>query len=148
MQRYRDEILRPVVVPFIHCYHLMFQHDNTQHHVTRICTQFLQAGNVPVLLWPAYSPDMSPIEHVWDALDPGTLLKPLKRSGDNIPQATINNLINSMRRRCVRQMVVSPDTDWFSDWFSEPRPYFFFFFFFFFLKVSLTSRNISIFPVR
>ena len=24
---------------------------------------------IPVLLWPVYSPDMSPIEQVWDALD-------------------------------------------------------------------------------
>ena len=27
-QRYRDEILRPIVVPFIHHHHLMFQHNN------------------------------------------------------------------------------------------------------------------------
>ncbi len=27
------------------------------------------AENIPVLAWPAYSPDMSPIEHVWDAQD-------------------------------------------------------------------------------
>ncbi len=62
-QRYRDEILRPIVVPFIH------DHDNARPHVARICTQFLEAENIPVLAWPAYSPDMSPIEHVWDALD-------------------------------------------------------------------------------
>ena len=30
-------------------------------------TQFLE--NIPVLAWPACSPDMSPTEHVWDALD-------------------------------------------------------------------------------
>ncbi len=69
-QRYRDEILRPIVVPFIHDHHLMLQHDNAWPHVARICTQSLEAENIPVLAWPAYSPDMSPIEHVWDALDP------------------------------------------------------------------------------
>ena len=68
-QRYRDEIPRPIVVPFIRHHHLMFQHDNARPHVARICTQFLEAENVPVLPWPAYSPDMSPIELVWDALD-------------------------------------------------------------------------------
>ncbi len=68
-QRYRDEILRPIVEPFIHNHHLMLQHDNTRPHVARICTQFLEAENIPVLAWPAYSPDMSPIEHVWDALE-------------------------------------------------------------------------------
>ncbi len=40
-QRYRDEILRPIVVPFIHDHHLMLQDDNAQPHVARICTQFL-----------------------------------------------------------------------------------------------------------
>ncbi len=42
-QRYRDEILRPIVVTFIHDHHLMLQHDNARPHVTRICTQFLEA---------------------------------------------------------------------------------------------------------
>ena len=37
-QRYRDEILRPVVVPFIHCHHLMFQHDNAQPHFADLYT--------------------------------------------------------------------------------------------------------------
>ncbi len=53
-------------VPFIHDHHLILQHDNAGPHVVRICTQFLEAE---FLAWPAYSPDMSPIEHVWDALD-------------------------------------------------------------------------------
>ncbi|KAL0182143.1 hypothetical protein M9458_021518 [Cirrhinus mrigala] len=106
--RYRDEILRPIVVPFIHDYHLMLHHDNA-----RICTQFLEAENIPVLAWPAYSPDTSPIEHVWDALDrriqqhvpvPANIQQlrtAIEEEWTNIPQATISNLINSMRRRCV-----------------------------------------------
>ncbi len=40
-QRYHDEILRPIVVPFIHDHHLMLQHDNAR--LARICTQFLEA---------------------------------------------------------------------------------------------------------
>jgi hypothetical protein len=27
-QRYCDKILKPIVVPFIHHFHIMFQHDN------------------------------------------------------------------------------------------------------------------------
>ncbi len=112
-QRYRDEILRPIVVPFIHDHHLMLQHDNARPHVARICTQFLEAENIPVLAWSAYSPDMSPIEHVWDALDrrirqrgpvPANIQQlrtAIEEEWTNIPQATINNLINSMWRRCV-----------------------------------------------
>ena len=51
---------------------------------------------------------MSPIEHVWDALDrrvrqlvpvPGNIQElrtAIEEEWDNIPQATINSLINSM----------------------------------------------------
>ena len=95
-QRYREEILRPIVVPIIYRHHLMFQHDNARPHVARVCTQFLEAENVPVLSWPPYSPDMLPIEHVWDALD--------RRVRQRVPVPTnIQQLrtANSMRRRCV-----------------------------------------------
>ncbi len=69
-QRYRDEILRPIVVPFIHDHHLMLQHDNAWSPCFKdLYTIPGIAENIPVLTWPAYSPDMSPIEHVWDALD-------------------------------------------------------------------------------
>ncbi len=35
-QRYRDKILRPIVVPFIHDHHLMLQHDIARPHAARI----------------------------------------------------------------------------------------------------------------
>uniref|UniRef100_A0AAY5KQ81 Tc1-like transposase DDE domain-containing protein n=1 Tax=Esox lucius TaxID=8010 RepID=A0AAY5KQ81_ESOLU len=88
----------------------MFQHDNARPHVARIRTQFLEAENIPVLAWPAYVPDMSPIEHVWDDLDqriqqcvPGPAniqqrCTAIEEEWNNIPQATVNNLINSMRQ--------------------------------------------------
>ncbi len=44
-QRYREDILRPINVPFIHDHHLMLQHDNARPHVARICTQFLEDEN-------------------------------------------------------------------------------------------------------
>ncbi len=91
----------------------MLQHDNARPHVARICTRFLEAENIPVISWPAYTPDMSPIEHVCDALDrcirqwvpvPANiqhLHTAIEEEWTSIPQPTINNLINSMRRRCV-----------------------------------------------
>ncbi len=112
-QRYRDEILKSIVVLFIHDHHLMLQHDNAQPHVARICTQFLEAENIPVLAWPSYSADMSPIEHVWDPLDrrirqrvpvPANIQQlrtAIEEEWTNITLATINNRINSMWRRCV-----------------------------------------------
>ena len=43
-------------------------HDNARPQVARICRQFLNRNNVNVLPWPAVSPDMNPIEHIWDYL--------------------------------------------------------------------------------
>jgi hypothetical protein len=129
-QSYRDEGLRPIVVQFNRGHHLMFQHDNARPHVARICTQFLEAVNVPVLPWPAYSPDMSPIEHVWDALDWHIRqIIPVhaniqQQSGTTFhrPQSTaLSTLCKGDVLRCMRQMAVTPDTDCFSD----PSPYLF-----------------------
>ena len=112
-QRYRDEILRPIVVPFVRLHHLTFQQDNARPHVARICMDFLGEEDIDVLNWPPYSPDMSPIEHLWDVLDKRVrrrdpvpenvrqLRVALQEEWDNIPQATIDNLVMSMRRRCT-----------------------------------------------
>lgn len=40
--RYRDEILGPIVAPFVHQHNITFQHTNTWPHVVRLCTQFLE----------------------------------------------------------------------------------------------------------
>jgi hypothetical protein len=86
----------------------MFQHDTARTYVASIRTQFLEAENGPVLPWPAYPPDMSPIEHVCDALDqhvPQRVPVPdniqqlhtaIEEGLDNIPQATNDSLINSI----------------------------------------------------
>ena len=90
----------------------MFQHDHAQPHVARICAQFHDDENVPVLPWPAYSPDMSRIEPVWDALDRHVqqrvpvsaniqqLHTAIEEEWDNFPQATIS-LINSAKELCI-----------------------------------------------
>uniref|UniRef100_A0AAY4DKB4 Tc1-like transposase DDE domain-containing protein n=1 Tax=Denticeps clupeoides TaxID=299321 RepID=A0AAY4DKB4_9TELE len=51
----------------------MLQHDNARPCIARICTQLLEAENIPILAWPAYSPNMSPIEHVRDAITKGCI---------------------------------------------------------------------------
>ena len=82
----------------------MFQHDNAQTHVARICTQFMEAENVQDLPWPAYTPDISTTEPVCDALDRHAqhrvpvsannqqLRTAIEEEWDNIPQATINSM--------------------------------------------------------
>ena len=50
-------------------HHLIFQQDNAQPHVARVCQDFLANHNINPLDWPLYSPDLSPIEHLWDEMD-------------------------------------------------------------------------------
>ena len=109
--RYRDDILRPVAVPLVQQHQMTFQHDNARLHVARVCKDFLANNNIVPLDWPPYSPDLSPIEHLWDELDrrvrrrrntPNTLRQlrtALLEERENIPMRKINALVNSMQRR-------------------------------------------------
>ena len=68
-QGYINQILQAEAVPFLQRHGpAILTHDNARPHVARICRQFLNRYNVNVLPWPAVSPDMNPIEHIWDYL--------------------------------------------------------------------------------
>ena len=68
--RHRDKIIRPHVL-FLQGQRgaVMLQQDNARPHVARVVTDFLRQQNVNTLPWPAVSPDLSPIEHLWDEME-------------------------------------------------------------------------------
>ena len=45
--------------------------DNARPHTARHTREFLAQAGVPLLDWPARSPDLNPIEHMWDELERG-----------------------------------------------------------------------------
>jgi transposase len=47
----------------------VFMHDNAPCHTSASVKEWLKAQHVKVLDWPANSPDMNPIEHVWKYLE-------------------------------------------------------------------------------
>ncbi|GFY16336.1 DDE_3 domain-containing protein [Trichonephila clavipes] len=107
-QRYVDGILRPHVGPFLNgLLGAIFQQDNARPHTARVAQDFLR--HFQTLPWPACSPDVSPVEHVWDQLK---RQMPLCHSVHNLelavqdlfahlPQDNIRSLINSMPDRVV-----------------------------------------------
>ncbi|MES9884633.1 MAG: transposase [Sedimenticola sp.] len=110
--RYCDEIIRPVVVPFLRRRHAqIFQQDNARPHSARLTMGVLRDNNIEVLVWPARSPDLSPIEHLWDyigrklrerndVINVRDLQRALVEEWQRTPMTFVRKLINSMRRRC------------------------------------------------
>ncbi|GFW46646.1 transposable element Tc3 transposase [Trichonephila clavipes] len=108
---YRDVILEQHVrlfrVPWV-----LFMDDNARPHRANIIDECLQSEDITRMDWPAYSPELNPIEHVWDMLGrriaarqpPSTFLPELRRAlldeWCNIPHDQIDNLILSMPRHC------------------------------------------------
>ncbi|GFW79833.1 transposable element Tcb2 transposase [Trichonephila clavipes] len=68
-RRYRDEILRPIVVPYAAGIgdDFILMDDNCRPHRANLLEDFIFEEGIVRMEWSACSPDMNPIEHVWDA---------------------------------------------------------------------------------
>jgi transposase len=113
---YIEKILEPEAVPFtMNTPQLTFQQDNARPHTAKITMTYLSDRAVLLLPWPARSPDLSLIEHVWDIIgrklkseyqQPPTSLDELEARIHNewnaIPVQTVRDLYDSMPRRIER----------------------------------------------
>ena len=113
-ERYIDIILADHVIPAAYGIgpDFLFMQDNARPHTAAITTDFLNQHEIHTMDWPAISPDLNPIEHLWDILDrrirrrlnpPQTLqqlTEALVEEWNSIPQEVIRRLVRSMPRRC------------------------------------------------
>ncbi len=75
----------------------VFRNDNATCHRTVAVQECLESEDIQLLEWPARSPDLNPIENVWDALERSlagrqcppinkdTLIHALTEEWDNLP---------------------------------------------------------------
>ncbi|GFU53863.1 transposable element Tc1 transposase [Trichonephila clavipes] len=82
--------------------------DNATCHRTLAVQDCLDSEGVQRLVWPACSPDLNPIENVWDALgwqiagrnypstNKNTIIRALTEEWDKLPQQLLDNVVQSM----------------------------------------------------
>lgn len=86
-----------------------FLHDNDPKHTSNIVKSELQKMKIKVVNHPPQSPDMNPIENLWDYVDRritiadratvDTLIQAIKREWSRIPRDYCMKLIMSMPKR-------------------------------------------------
>ncbi|RPA81605.1 hypothetical protein BJ508DRAFT_195184, partial [Ascobolus immersus RN42] len=117
-QRYIDEVLRPVLIPFWTemCEERGWAEvveDNCRIHTAKISKAFRAQWGLESMLWPAASPDLNPIENVWALLklkvaqlNPRPRSVPelkiaLTRIWDELDPSTFDPYIDSMAKRVM-----------------------------------------------
>ncbi len=88
----------------------IFQQDNDPKHTSNLLKDWFPEAGIKVLPWPSQSPELNPIEHLWNLLDLETklrkaktkdqLIETLQKAWNDFDCSKLEKLVLSMRRRC------------------------------------------------
>ena len=99
----------------------IFLHDGTPPHTANVTNTLLQREAIDVMDWPSRSPNLNPIEYLWDHMkqqlnSPNNIIRniaelrpEINRIWDDIPQAYIQRLIQSWRRHVAAVIASNGD---------------------------------------
>ena len=108
-----DEFLETLEYYGLQASEVIFQQDKDSKHTSRRATRWFEDNGIEVLDWPAQSPDLNPIEHLWDHIKrrlsnyervPTSMHELWNRvevEWNSIPVEECTKLIESMPRRIV-----------------------------------------------
>ena len=113
--RYQDDILDVIVRPHFQQFQAerpIFMDDNACPHRARLVDAYTVRRNIDSLQWTSMSPDLNPIEHVWNAIQKAVNARQppvttqqeldmvLHQEWNQMPQQTCRNIVQSMSRQC------------------------------------------------
>ena len=107
------------IVPLIHGWirlnpHLFLMQDNAPGHAGKVAQEELFERGIRIIFWPPYSPDLNPIETVWNwmkdwieamygfdkVFNYDELRKVVKEAWEAVPREKLMELLESMPQRC------------------------------------------------